>query len=140
PGSGDVGNVTVHLAPLAKKPGAPTSEESDLSKRPDVLDNMAEAWECTKFTADPKLLQAVGARESGRQFFMDRDKNLHALPEDRLVMGGQDTGEGFTTRMPCPEPPAGVTLGGFHTHPEVLIPPEPSSPADTDYAKNCGSQ
>lgn len=136
-GNGEFGNVQVNLPPLPRRPDAPVEEESDLTKRPDVLDNMAEAWACTELTKTPKFIM-VGAREFARAYSMDRDKKLTALPSDRLAMGEEENGDGFTTRMPCAQTPDGVNLGSFHTHPEPdPIPPVPSD-ADKDYAKKCG--
>ena len=48
--------------------------------------------------------------------------------------------------LPCPAPSDGVTLGGFHTHPEPDIPPVPTpsenedEKSDLDFARECGSE
>lgn len=137
PGSGEIGNVIVKLQPLPRDPTAPAEQESDLTKRADVLENMAEAWACTELTKTPKFIM-VGAREFARAFSMDRDKKITPVPADRLVMGEESLGESFTTKMPCPRDPDGVNLGSFHTHPEPdPIPPVPSQ-ADKDYVEGCG--
>ena len=99
--SGEVGNVTVSLAPLPKQADFKPEQESDLAKRADVLDNMAEGWACTELTASPAFI-SVGAREFGRAYWMDREKKFNADPSDHLVAGGEDKGEGFTTVLPCP--------------------------------------
>ncbi len=141
-GTGDVGDVVVNLEP--RKPGQGEQlPESDLTKRPEVINDMAEAWACTLATEE-RIEEFFGAREFGRSYAMDRNRGLHPEPSDRLVMGEESLDEGHKLDLPCPRPIAGVTMGGFHTHPDVQIPPVPSEDDDKDddldYARGCGSQ
>jgi hypothetical protein len=140
PGKGEVGNVTMTLAPIPRGPGADPRTQPNLILRPDVLANMAEGWACTEFLKDPEFLE-VGEREFGRAYMMDRDKTISASPPDRLEMGRKnEENEGaFTLFLPCLSPTAGVALGSFHTHPVTITPPEPSE-KDLEYAKDCGGQ
>lgn len=138
-----VGQVKMRLQPLTRKPGD-TRPESDLSKHPDVIADMAEAWACTLAT-DERPNEFFGAREFGRSYAMDRERNLHPEPSDRMVMGEESLELGsHKLKLPCAELSAGVTLGGFHTHPVIQIPPVPSEDDegedDVNYARKCGSQ
>lgn len=138
-----VGNVEMRLQPLSRKPGD-TRPESDLSKRPEVVADMAEAWACTLATGE-RIDEFFGAREFGRSYALDRDRGLHPDPPDRLVMGEESLEFGnHKLNLPCAAISAGVSMGGFHTHPEVQIPPVPSKDDegedDLDYARKCGTQ
>lgn len=142
PGTGPIGNVIVRLDP--RKPGADEQiPESDLSKRSEVVNDMAEAWACTLATGE-RIDEFFGAREFGRSYAMDRERGLQPEPSDRFVMGEETLGVGHKLNLPCPRPSDGVTMGGFHTHPEVQIPPVPSDDEDAgddlDFARECGSQ
>ncbi len=137
-GTGDIGDVVVKLDPLPRGPNADPKTESELIKRSDVRDNMAEAWACTEFLKDPEFLE-VGEREFGRAFMMDRDKKITAVPSDRLEMGEKNERGAFQLFLPCLNPVDAVALGHFHTHPEVQVPPRPSE-ADFKYARDCGGQ
>lgn len=142
PGDGPIGEVEVNLDP--RKPGANEQlAESDLGKRSEVINDMAEAWACTLFTRQ-RVREFFGAREFGRSYAMDRNRGLHPAPSDRFVMGEESVGEGHKLNMVCPRPSDGVTMGGFHTHPDVQIPPVPSDDEDEgddlDFARECGTQ
>ncbi|MEK6336867.1 MAG: DUF4157 domain-containing protein [Acidobacteriota bacterium] len=147
-GSGEFGEVVVKLDPIQKQPGSNPDQDSDLIKRPDVLKDMAEAWACTLATKNEKLVgRDFGVREFGRSYAMDRNKVLQQDPPDRLKMGcPEELGVGTRMNLPCPRPSDGVTLGGFHTHPEPEIPPRPTAKEDEnaqddfDFARECGSQ
>ncbi len=142
PGTNETGDVVVHLDPLGRKPGD-ERPETDMVKRQEVLDDMAEAWACTLATGE-RIKQFFGAREFGRSYAMTRDRELLPAPSDRLVMGEESIDEGHKLKMPCARRSDAVTLGGFHTHPKVQIPPVPSQDDDEgddlDFAKGCGFQ
>lgn len=139
PGSGEVGNVVVKLPALAQPADLPPQNQPDLIRRPDVLDNMAEAMACMRLTASRKFSE-VGVREFGRAYAMDRDKGLHAFPDDRLQAGTEQAADGsHTTIIPCPEPSEGAALGDFHTHPVAEAEPDIDD-ADAKRAGHCGAQ
>lgn len=137
-GEGDVGTVEIVLPPIPRGDKADPATESELIKRSDVRDNMAEGWACTEFLKDPEFLE-VGEREFGRAYMMDRKKVVTPVPEDRLEMGEKNDRGAFQLFLPCLQPVDKVALGHFHTHPEDDSPPHPSE-ADLKYAKDCGGQ
>jgi outer membrane protein OmpA-like peptidoglycan-associated protein len=137
-----VGKVFIRVPPLTRK-SDDQRPESDLSKRQEVVDDMAEAWACT--LATDQIIDFFGAREFGRSYAMDRDRRLYPEPSDRLQMGEESLElDSHKMRLPCSEISAGVAVGGFHTHPNPRIPPVPSSDDeeedDLDWARKCGSQ
>jgi outer membrane protein OmpA-like peptidoglycan-associated protein len=141
PGDDAVGEVIVKLEPMKRQPGD-TSPETDLAKNSDVLSDMAEAWACTLHTKTTLI-----NREFGRSYAMTRGKELIRDPVDHIKMGcAEEFGVGTMMNLPCPRLSDGITLGGFHTHPEVQIPPRPTikdddqGQDDLDFAKDCGSQ
>lgn len=134
-GKGESGNVIVNLPALSGDPSKP-DQESDLVKRSDVLNNMAEAWDCTELTQTPEFVM-VGEREFGRAFSMGRDKSLTPHPSGNLAAGDEEKGGVFETKMPCPADSDRVVIGSFHTHPRVESEPT-ASEADLNYMKDCG--
>jgi outer membrane protein OmpA-like peptidoglycan-associated protein len=135
-GSGEIGTVVLNIPARPRDKNAPAEEESDLIKRPDVLELMSEAWACTLLTKTPQFVM-VGAREFAQAFSMDRDKKIAADPPDRLQAGEEEIGGEFTTPMPCPARPDNVVLGSFHTHPEVVDNPV-ATEQDMKYVRGCG--
>ncbi len=130
----EAGEVIVVLEPLPKKTSGDKGEP-DLSKRDDFKRNMAQAWDCTKLTGPPKNFTG---KEFGRAFWMDRERGLHADPENTFTRGTV-TKDGIVTEgeLPCVVGRDRVVLGSFHTHPdEIISPPEPS-PKDLTYVKDC---
>jgi hypothetical protein len=136
PGTGEVGNVLVSLPPLQEPAGTPAEKESDLTRRADVLNNMAEAMACMRLTATSI---EVEVREFGRAYLMDRDKTLAAEPSDRLAAGKKEVNGVHELEMPCPAPFEGAALGDFHTHPEPQEKPKIDD-ADQTRAEHCGAQ
>ena len=137
------GRVFIRVPPLDRRPGD-ERPQSDLSKRPEVVADMAEAWACTLLTEQRKV-EFFGAREFGRSYAIDRDGRLYPEPSDRLKMGEESLKLGsHSLTLPCSEISSGVAVGGFHTHPDPLIPPIPSNEEDevddVDWARRCGSQ
>lgn len=135
-GGGEIGTVVLNIPARPREQNAPAAEESDLIKRPDVLDNMAEAWACTRLTQSAAFIM-VGEREFARAFSMNRDKEISALPKDRLQAGEEEKGGVFKTPMPCPARPDNVVLGSFHTHPVVVDDPV-ATDQDMTYVRGCG--
>jgi hypothetical protein len=141
PGKDVTGDVTMTLPPIPRKPGADPKTDPDVTRNPEVLRSMAEAWSCT--------LQTKGFLFPGVEFcrsmWMDREKQLRGIPEDHLVRGETKVlGDGASVsecKLPCliaeQETTAGVRLIGFHTHPEPD--PEPTE-ADLVHARDCGAQ
>ena len=140
PGKGETGDVTMTLPPIPRRPGADPETDPDVTRNPKVLRSMAEAWACTLSTRG-FLFQGV---EFCRAFWMDREKQLRGVPEDRLVRGETKIENGGASVSECKLPcllaeegtTAGVRLVGFHTHPEPD--PEPTE-ADLKHARDCGA-
>jgi len=152
PGGGETGDVTVRLEPLRRQPGD-TRAETDLIKRPEVVKDMSDAWACTLFTKQNEARFGFSAREFGRSYAIDRQRGLHRDPTDHIKMGCPgDLSGSVGMNLPCPRPDEGstpndaVTMGGFHTHPEIVPKPGPTvekdenGKNDLDFARECGSQ
>lgn len=141
PGKDVTGDVVMTLPPIPRKPGADPKTDPDVTRNPEILRSMAEAWSCTLRTKG-FLFPGV---EFCRSMWMDREKQLRGIPEDQLVRGETKvSGDGVTTSecaLPClnAELPttAGVRLIGFHTHPEPDATP---TEADLIHARDCGAQ
>ena len=137
-GGGEIGTVVINIPARPRDPNAPVEEEeSDITKHPKILENMAEAWACTQLTKTAEFVM-VGAREFARVFSMDRNKRITPHPSDRLQVGEEEQDGAFKTTMPCPDRPDAVILGSFHTHPITDPIPPVASPADMKYINDCG--
>ncbi|HEX6045677.1 MAG TPA: DUF4157 domain-containing protein [Pyrinomonadaceae bacterium] len=140
PGKDKTGDVTMTIAPIPRARGADPKTDPNVLLNPEIRRSMAEAWSCTLRTKG-FLFEGV---EFCRAFWMDREKQLRPIPEDRLVRGeSKVSGDGITTsecQLPCLLAEAGTTAGvrlvAFHTHPEPS--PEPSE-ADLKHARDCGA-
>jgi outer membrane protein OmpA-like peptidoglycan-associated protein len=103
----DTVKFAVKLPPLADVPDYGIDDE--------VTDDMAEMFVCTEVTE-----HLLDSREFGAVYWVDRDKNVHRLPDDKFKMSGHQTIDGWQTDLPC-DPnlhKAGLNIGTVHTHPE----------------------
>jgi hypothetical protein len=114
---------------------------------------MSDAWACTLFTKQHQERFGFSEREFGRSYAIDRQRGLHSDPTDHIKMGCPgDLSGSAGMNLPCPRPDEGdtpndaVTMGGFHTHPQVVPNPGPTVEKDEngrndlDFARECGSQ
>jgi outer membrane protein OmpA-like peptidoglycan-associated protein len=105
---------------------------------PEVRQEMAEMWACSDLTLkDPGFIVGV---EFARSYWVDRDGNLHHLPETDFFKSHSD-GDALTTEMECGNF-AGAALGSAHTHPEDSGDGPNPSVKDIKVAKSrrCGRQ